>query len=345
MDVHFNNLRYLHLLWGVVALLLVVIYGFARRRQAMERFASPALLGHLASGLSRSRRWFKAVLLLTAGAAIVLGLTDPRYGEYFEELPRRGMDVVFVLDVSRSMLARDIAPTRLERAKQYIRDVLEVMGSDRVGLVTFAGTAAVRCPLTVNYSAMRMSLDEVTTSGVPRGGSLLGDAIRAAADAFVDNVRDYKAIIVLSDGEDQDSYPVEAARKVFEERGARVYTVAIGDPDQGARIPIDQGDQTVYLRYEGQEVWTKMNPQVLRRMAEAAGGAYIPAETRNIDLGQIYTQKIASGAQREFEVTRVRRYHPRYQWPAGLALLLLVVESLVPERRHGGSAGEVGSEK
>lgn len=234
MDVRFENLNYLHLLWVVALLVLVVLYGFSRKRRALERFASAHLLPHLVPHLSVSRRRAKAALLLSAMVLLVLGMTDPRWGVHFEDVQRRGIDIMFVLDVSRSMLAADIAPNRLGRAKQYIGDTLEVLGGDRVGLVTFAGNAVLTCPLTVNYGSFRMALDEVSTRSSTRGGSLLGDAIRMAAESFVDKIKEHKVIIVLSDGEDQESYPVEAAKKAHDDLGIKVFTVGLGDSKEGA---------------------------------------------------------------------------------------------------------------
>lgn len=308
MDIQFNHLGYLHLLWVIVALLALFVYAMARRRRALMRFAEANVLGQLLPAGLPARRWVKAVVLLFALVAVVFAIVDPRWGVYWEEVPTHGIDVMFVLDVSRSMLADDITPSRLERAKQNIRDVLDVLGGDRCGLVTFAGVAGLRCPLTTNYSSFIMALDEVEPGGAARGGSLLGDAVRMAADSFVDKIKEYKAIIVLSDGEDQGSFPVEAAHKVYEERGIRVFTVGLGDSSQGARIPVMKDGQKLYLQYEGQEVWTKMDPSTLQQIALAGSGAFIPAGTSQIDLGQIYRQKIAGTQQREFEGSRVQRY-------------------------------------
>ena len=328
-----NNLAWLHALWVVAGLFLLVAWSFGRRRALLARFASAHLLSELVPDVSTARQWVKALAVLAAMIAIVTGLIDPRWGEYYEDVRRRGIDIVFCLDVSRSMLAEDVKPNRLERAKQYIRDVLEVLGGDRVGLVTFAGTAQVKCPLTINYGAFRMTLDEVTTRSSPRGGTLIGDAIRQASEAFVDELRGYKAIIVFTDGEDQDSYPVEAARKANEERGIRTYTIGLGDDAQGQRIPVTVNGQRVYVQHDGQEVWTRMNPAELQQIALAGGGAYIPAGTRQLDMGQFFTQKIATADQRDFEATRLRQTYPRYAWPAAVALALLVLECLMSERK------------
>lgn len=333
MDIRFNHLGYLHLLWVLLALVAVIVFGVVRRRVALERFAQAGVLPQLLPAGGSARRWVKNILLLAAMVALILGIIDPRWGVYWEEVPSHGTDIMFVLDVSKSMLAEDVAPNRLERAKQDIKDVLEVLGGDRAGLVTFAGVASLRCPLTTNYSSFIMALDDVEPTGTARGGSLLGDAVRMAAGSFVDKIKDYKTIVVLSDGEDQGSSPVEAVRKVHEEQGIRVFTVGLGDSAQGARIPIVKDGQKVFLQYEGQEVWTKMDPSVLQQMALAGGGAFIPAGTSQIDLGQVYERKIAAAEGRDFEASRIQRYKVRYQWFAGLALLLLLIETMIREVR------------
>jgi Ca-activated chloride channel family protein len=162
---------------------------------------------------------------------------------------------------------------------------------------------------------------------------MLGDAIRTAANAFSDREPGGKAIVVLSDGEDMDSFPVEAAQKAWEEYGARVYTVGIGDTEDGARIPISIGGQTSWLTYNGQEVWTKMNPGLLQDVAQAGGGEFVPAGTRLVDLGTFFEDWITTIDMRDREDITTLQSTPRFQWFAGLALALLLLESLVSERR------------
>ena len=334
MDVKFHNLGYLHLLWAIIPLAGVVVYGFAMKKRSLARFAASPLVAHLVRDTSRQRQWIKAMLILAAMVFLVLAIIDPRWGLYYEDMPRRGNDIIFALDVSRSMLAKDIAPNRLERAKQYIGDVLDAAGGDRIGLVTFAGVAMLKCPLTINYGALRMTLNDVGTISSPRGGTMIGDAVRLAGESFVDPVKKHKFIVVITDGDDQDSYPVEAAREVYTEKGIQVFTIGLGDESEGARVPAKDNEAT-FMRYRDQEVWSKMNPQTLRDMAMAGGGAYIPAGTKNIDLGQVlYQDRIAKAEQREFETSRVERHKVQYQWFAGLALLLLLIETCVNERRN-----------
>ncbi|MHC4383804.1 MAG: vWA domain-containing protein [Planctomycetota bacterium] len=333
MEVRFNHLEALHWLWLVAALGVIIGVGFALRHRDLRRFASEALLGRLLPRTSYGRKYAGAVLTLLALVALVAALIDPRWGVTYRQVQQRGIDLVVVLDVSRSMLAEDARPNRLQRAKQYIGDLVDQLGGDRVALVTAAGSAELRCPLTVDHGAFRLALATATPEAAPRGGSLLGDALRKASEVFTDEVPDHKAIIVFTDGEDHGSYPLEAAQRVHETLSVPVFTVGIGDSDEGARIPITVDEQRVYLTYDGQEVWSKMNASALREMALATGGAYVPLGTGSADMGRIYTERIAPLARREFDATTVKRHHPQYQWFAGLALVLLVVESLTGDRR------------
>ncbi|MHC4947804.1 MAG: VWA domain-containing protein [Planctomycetota bacterium] len=333
MDIRFNQLDALHWLWVVLAVVAVMAVGGARRRRRLDRFARRATLARLAPGAGGARRAARAGLVVAALLALVAALLDPRWGLKYEEVEQQGIDVMVVLDVSRSMLAEDAAPSRLERAKQMILDLCDTLAGDRVGLVTFAGLPTLECPLTVDYGAVRLSLQEVRPRTAARGGSLLGDALRLAGESFTDEVEDYKAVIVFTDGEDHGSYPVEAARRLREERGIRVYTVGLGDGGRGARIPVETEGRRLYLTHDGQEVWSRMDADLLRELALAADGAFVPAGTRSVDFARIYTDRIEPVTKRRFESARIRRREARYQWFAGLALLLLLVESALTDGR------------
>ena len=335
MDIQFDNRYAIHLFWAIPLLAAVYIYGFHRKRRALQAFATGHLISHLAYNASVTRQRIRAGLVLAAVASVVMALTGPRWGVHFEDVRRRGIDIIFCLGVSRSMLAEDVAPNRLERAKQYIRDVVERLSGDRVGLVTFAGAGVLQCPLTIDYGTFRMVLGDVGIRSSARGGTLIGDAVRLAADSFADNIKKYKAVVVITDGEDQESFPVEAAATAFNEKGIRIYAIGIGDLNEGSRIPITKDGRRVYLQYDGQEVWSKLDTKTLAQMALAGGGAYIPAGTSQVDMGQIYEQKIATADLREFEATQIKRYDVQYQWFAGLAFVLLMLESLMTERKRG----------
>jgi Ca-activated chloride channel family protein len=266
--------------------------------------------------------------------ALSLALMDPRWGMQVEQVQRHGMDTIFVIDVSRSMLAEDATPSRLERAKQFATDASEALEGDRVGLVDFAGVPAVRTPLTLNYAAFRQAVQDLTPKASARGGSMLGDAIRLAVNSFPVADKGARAIVMLSDGEDMGSQPVEAARRAFEESGVRVFTVGIGDARDGARIPVEgRNGERDFVKKDGQQVWSKMSPDTLREVAQAGGGAFIPAGTAQLDMAAVYHDNLAGLDRVDHESSVVKRQTPRFQWFAGAALLLLLVESLISDRR------------
>ncbi len=332
MELRLDNLSLLHLLWAVAGLAGLAVYGFERRQRALRTFASANLLGALVPDACFRRHVARAALVLLALALVVGALIGPRWGVYWEDVQRKGVDLMICLDVSRSMSARDVPPSRLERAKQDIRDLLSVLPGDRVGLVVFAGLPVLKCPLTIDYGFYRMVLDDVEVNAASRGGTNLGDAIRVAASSFDDAIRNHKAIVLVSDGEDQESYPVEAAEKAWEEQGIRVFTIGLGDRSQGSRIPTPDGG---YMMHDGQQVWSKMNPECLQQIALAGGGAYVPAGTASIDLDRIYQEKIATIEKREFEAKKVQRFRARFQYFVAAALALLMIETLMGEVRPG----------
>ncbi len=328
-DLRFSHLESLHWLWLVAALLAVMLAGAAARRRDLRRFADLPLLGRLVPQAAGRRHGLRAAMLSGALVLLVAALLDPRWGVTYRQVEQRGIDVVFVLDVSRSMLAQDARPDRLTRAKQYISDFVDALGGDRVALVTFSGVAQLSCPLTVDYGAFRLALATAGPATSPRGGSLLGDGLRQAAAAFIDDVPDHKAIIVFSDGEDQDSYALEAAETAGSKLPVPIYTVGLGDGGEGARIPTLVDGKRVFLTHDGQEVWSKMNAPLLRDIAVATGGAFIPAGTGTVDMSRVYADWIEPVAKRQFDTAAVALYTPRYQWLALPALALLLLESMV----------------
>ena len=334
MDLKFDHVEYLYLLWGVPLLAAVFAYGFHRKAAALGVFATANLFGHLMPQLSTARQKFKAVLVLLAVTFLILGATGPRWGKDIVDLQRRGIDLIVCLDVSRSMLAEDIAPNRLERAKVELGDMLRNMQGDRVGLVTFAGDAALSCPLTINYGAYRMALDETTTRSSTRGGSLIGDAVRVGAESFTDKVKGHKAILVITDGDDQESLPVDAARDAYREHGIRVFTIGLGDLGTGSRVPVTIDGRKQYLQHQGQEVWSRMNRAVLDEMAVEGGGASFPVGTSDADFAAFYERIRSKVEAREFETARKELYHAQFQWFAAAALFLLLLETLLTDRKR-----------
>ncbi|MBU0728999.1 MAG: VWA domain-containing protein [Proteobacteria bacterium] len=333
-----NTIEMLFLLWALPFLLGLFIYAARKRKTAMLNFISAGLYAKNPPPISPMRRGWKAALVLAAFGCIVFALARPAWNPSEATVKRSGRDVVFMLDVSRSMLAEDLVPNRLERAKLAILDAVGRLQGDRVALVAFAGTATIKCPLTLDYGFFRMMLDDISTESTSRGGTLLGDAIRTVLDqVFDDQVKKYKDIILITDGEDHESFPVEAARMAGE-KGIRLIIIGLGDEKEGQRIPLtDAQGQKTFLKYQGREVWTKLDADTLRQMADATpGGRYLPVATGTIDLGDVYAQLIALAEKKELAAKTFKRYEEKFQLFIGLALMLLIIEALISDKRQNG---------
>ncbi len=329
MDIQYGNLNQLSWLWLVPLVLATTSVAVIATRRARRRFATPNLLARLLPPVARGRMVTSTALGCAAIALMTLALVDIRWGKVSREVPQKGIEVMFVLDVSRSMLAEDTTPSRLSRAKQQIKDTLDEMAGDRVGLVVFAGDVRQQIPMTSHYDAFKQSLDSVGPHSVRRGGSRLGDAIDAAAQGFLTKTNDHKAMIILTDGEDQESEPLAAARRAHDEQGIRIFTIGLGDIDQGARIPIRSEQSRSYLQYDGRQVWSKLNGEVLSRIATETEGAYIPAGTKQVNMSDVYHGYITNVPQQEFETAKIDSYEARFQWFLAPALLLLLIEIAV----------------
>lgn len=332
MDIQFGYLERLYWLWLVGAGTAVAVGGIVFHHRAMRQFASSELLARLIDKRRIRRRFVAAAFSALALTLVVIGLVDVRWGKAEREIPQRGIEVMFVLDVSRSMVAEDVAPNRLARAKQYIRDMVAEMAGDRVGLILFAGNVRQHIPLTNHYDDFRQTLGEVGPHNVERGGSNLGDAIRVATESFLEKTADHKAIVLITDGEDHDSNPAAIAKSSHEDTGVRIFTVGIGDMSEGARIPIQtRGGGSRFVEHKGQQIWSKLDGKILQQIASNSAGAFIPAGTKQVDMGAVYHRFIGNIEQQDFETATVNTYVPRYQWflwPAfGFVMLELFVSS------------------
>ncbi len=318
-----------------VALLPACIWSFYRKHRALKILAGTEILERINPSVSLSRQIFKSLILITAFVLIVIALSRPIWNLRPQEIKRKGRDVVILLDVSRSMLAEDIKPNRLQRATIAINDMMTGLRGDRVAIVTFAGDSTVRCPLTNDYSFVRMVLNNITTESTALGGTRVGDAIRdATKKVFDDQVREYRDIILITDGDDHDSFPVEAAQAAGGE-GIRIIAIGLGDEKEGSPIPITGSDgRKTYLKYDGKTVRSRLDGDTLRKVALATpGGRYVPVVTGTFDLDEIYDWLIASARKRELESAQMMQYDEIFQLFLAMGIALIFCEALISERK------------
>lgn len=315
-----------------VAWLVLTIYSERRRQRAREAFMAQAMWQRLLPEPSGIRYWIKQVFRIVAIVAGLVALAGPRFGTEVEQIVPKGSDLYVLIDVSRSMLAEDVAPSRLGRAKADVSALVNRLQGERVGLIAFAGQAVVKCPLTVDYDSFRRALQELDPASAPRGGTAIGDAIRKALDVFQGKVDRDQAILLITDGEDQQSYPLDAAA-VAAERHVTIFSVGLGDATQGSRIP-QTADSKNYVEYKGEQVWSKMDGSLLGEIAMKTSGVYVPAGTKAYDLGELYTTHLHSRYARDAAAQERTRKSEKFQPFLAIAFMSLLVDfCIVPYRR------------
>ncbi len=313
MQVTFAYPWVLLLLWLIPALGLWHLFVHRRYHRDLGRFVAPVMQKRLLPPALRARSAWQSGLLLVSLFFLIVALARPQWGTQETTLWQRGRDVMILLDVSRSMLAPDVHPSRLQRAKADLLDLIEELRGDRAGLMVFRFKPVLLCPLTTDYAFLRHALEAADVDAAPRGQTNIGDAILSALDAFDDREGSHKVILLISDGEDLAGKAVEAAQRAGE-KGIPIFAVGLGDP-QGARIPIKDGERTGVLTYQGETVISRMQAHTLHAVAEASRGAYLPigtASTSTLTLGELYRNVRRKIAQQEFEETLRRRRAERY---------------------------------
>jgi Ca-activated chloride channel family protein len=308
-------------------------WAWRKRQQLIGQFVQSRLLAQLTVGVSVRRQKLRLLLVVLAVGLVFVALARPQYGFRWEEVKQRGLDIVVAIDTSRSMLAADVAPNRLTRAKLAALDLLRVARHDRLGLVSFAGTAFLQCPLTLDDAAFRQSVGALEVGIIPQGGTALAEAIETALSAFKDGQPNEKALLLLSDGEDHEGGAVEAAEKAAK-AGLRIFTIGIGTPE-GDRLRLtDERGQTGYVQDEsGQTVTSRLNEETLRKIAKAAKGEYVPLRGAN-QIELLYRTRLGLLAKSDLATRLAQQYYEQFQWPLGLAILLLALETFLPDRRR-----------
>ena len=311
-----------------------------RKQRAAQAFVKSRLFAQLTVGVSLPRQIAKRVLLGCALVTLLLALARPQWGFIDEETTTSGLDIIVCFDVSRSMLAGDVVPNRLAKAKLAAFDLLSFSKTDRIGLVAFAGSAFLQVPLALDDESFRQSVRALDTDIIPDQGTALADAIREAAAAFSKDSNGAKAVIILTDGEDHEEGAIEAAKEASKD-GIRIFTVGVGTAVGGLLKSADPYGNPVFVKDDdGNAVKSRLNEPMLKELADAGGGFYLPLQNRQT-IQTLYQRGLATLPKTDIKSGKSRQWIERFQWPLGFAILLLMIEVILPEqsaRRHRDAA-------
>ncbi|MEI6233727.1 MAG: VWA domain-containing protein [Planctomycetota bacterium] len=330
------NFRQPEFLYFILPLtILVFVLGLrarSLRRRAVASFVDAAMAPRIVPHESSSRFWAKLILWELGLVFSLAALARPQWGDVVEEVKVKGSDLYVMIDVSRSMLCKDVPPNRLERAKADVSSLLNSLKGERVGLIAFAGRAVVKCPLTSDYPFFRATLSELNPNSVDKGGTAIGDAIRTALHVLPTAPDRDQALLLITDGDDQDSDPLHAAAEAAE-RHVTIFTVGLGDPSNGSAVPDKDGVGKI-AQYEGKDVMSKMGGETLEKIAMQAKGKYVPAGTRAYDLGKLYEENLSQLRGEYAKEQKLRRMAERFEIPLLLALLCFTLELLIRPYRQ-----------
>ena len=333
--INWANLDFIHFIWAVIPVTLIIIYSFLRKKKALEAFAHIEALKHISINVSRPLQILKSAMIILAIIFLVLSLMRPQGSPTEEKMSKEGRDVAFLIDVSKSMLAEDLKPNRLENAKLAISDLVNHLDGDRIALMVFAGDTALKCPLTHDYNFFLNALNSVSVNDVSKGGTYIGTAItRSMETIFQEKHRNYMDIILITDGEDQDSFPKKAAEKASKQ-GIKIHTIGLGSP-AGSKIPVknESGDTVRYIEDEGKPHRSKLDIKSLQEISMLTNGKCIPVKTGYLDLVDIYDKTISKSKKKEHTSGKTLHWEEWFQFFLAISIILIIAEAIIPEKKR-----------
>ncbi len=326
----FANPQYLYALILIPVFIIIYIVNVSLKKKSLAKFGDNQVIKGLMPLVSRRRPLFKFILMITALALIIIAAARPQFGSKLREVKAEGVEIIIALDVSNSMLAEDIRPSRLAKAKRAISRLLDNLQNDKIGLIVFAGDAYTQVPVTTDYTATKMFLSSINTDFVPKQGTAIGEAIHLAMKSYSPDNEQKKVLIILTDGENHEDNPVQAAKEA-KEKGILVYTIGMG-LNKGAPIPI-KGRSDYRKDKNGTVIITKLDEATLVKVAQAGGGIYIRANNAKVGLSNLY-KEIEKLDKTELETVVYSEYEDNFQYFIGIALFLLLIEFIVLERKN-----------
>lgn len=321
--MQFGSPVFLHGLWLVPIIAVVLHFLFLRRERLTDAFVERSLLT-AQTKLNNRKFWQrKSIALMIIVTAASIALARPQWGYQVQDVKRQGVDILIAVDVSKSMLTQDVKPSRLERTKLEMKDLLKKLKGDRVGLIAFAGDAFLVCPLTNDYNGFMLSLNDLNVDTIPRGGTDISSAIKEAQKSYTKSSGHFKSLVIVTDGEDLEGDVLETAKKASKE-GVKIYTVGIGTAE-GDLIQVgdDRGNAQYLKDAQGNYVKSRLNENVLQQIAYLTGGAYVRSSGAQFGLEYLYSQQISKLDKQTIEERQEKKYYERFQWFLSVCLIAL----------------------
>jgi len=331
--MRFAQPYFLPFIFIVIGLILFYLWAFRTRKKTCAKFAQESLLQELLTQVSPERQRLKAILLILVSCFCLFALLRPQWGFKWQEVKRKGLDIIIAVDTSKSMLANDIKPSRLERAKLAIGDWTQNLKGDRIGLIAFAGSAFLECPLTVDYGGFALSLENIEVEIIPRGGTSISSAVKEAIRSYPAGEGKYKVLIIITDGEDHEGDPLRLAEEA-KKAGIIICCIGIGTKE-GELIFVEQGaGRKEFLKdNEGNAVKSRLNEEVLQKIALTTGGTYIRSTSTDFGLDLLYKEKLSKMEKREFGSEMNKLYAERFQIPLAVGLCLILLEAVISDKK------------
>jgi len=331
--IRFANIAGMNFLWLALGLAIFLWFAAGYKKKRMQRFVDTSLMDTIAFNRDSRREAFKAIILVVIFIFCSIALARPQWGFHWQEVKRQGLDIIIAIDTSNSMLTQDVKPNRLERAKLAVKDLIKELDGDRIGLVGFEGTAFLICPLTVDYGGFLLSLEDLGPNTISRGGTSLSAAILEAVKGYKNAPSDYRAVVIITDGENLEGDPMAAAEEA-KKKGIQISCIGIGTPEgELIRLENDKGEYEFLKDSQGNFVKSRLDENILKSIALSTGGVYVRASGAEFGLDYIYETRLSKMEKREIESKMKKQYIERFQFPLFLALLLLILEALIPTQR------------
>jgi len=329
----FENPEYLNLLWLLVPFMLFFISNRITRNRRLKQFANSELLDVVADDFSKYKAFIKFSIFSLAFASLVVALANPQIGSKMEEVKREGVEIMIALDISNSMLAEDIKPNRLERAKQSLLRLVDKLAGDKLGIVVFAGQSFVQLPMTSDYAAAKLMISSISTDLIPRQGTAIGSAIDLSLKSYSENDAVGKVLLLITDGENHEDDAIGAAKNA-NEQSVIIHAVGMGSVD-GAPIPVyKSGVRSDFIRNRsGEVVVTKLDPGILKEIASKTGGIFVRSDATDADLLSLIEQ-IDSMEKAEYGTKKYTDYDDKFHYFLAFALLLLLIDSLITSKKN-----------